>query len=422
MKRFLLVICFLALLNDYAGFAQSGIWTKLNPIGSHNDDFFYPRYRSGSGLAKLVDGKILLFGGNGGNKTNNDTWIFDLKLNTWTKIQTMNSPPPRRGHGFAQLYDGKILLFGGESGQDMIYDDTWIFDINKMDWENMNPIKHPSSRYGFGMSTLSDGKVIIFGGDILTDSSGYKYGDETWIYDASINSWKEYKFNSKGTPTKRFGTGMAQLSDGKVLMFGGSISIMLNDTWLFEEEQNKWIELFPKNNPEGLFSMALSSLIDDYILLYGGTHWGAATDSTWIFSLKDTNWYKIENSQDVGKRAFHSLSQIENGKAILTCFQEFDDTWLFEIDSNFIYVKDYQVCKDFEIFYKNDNLIIYFNDFNKNDIDIKIYNLNGTELLSQNIPSGLSHYKIDISNFTTAVYFVRLYSGKEIFVKEFVKY
>jgi hypothetical protein len=163
-------------------------------------------------------------------------------------------------------------------------------------------------------------------------------------------------------------------------------------------------------------------LIDDYILLYGGTHWGAATDSTWIFSLKDTNWYKIENSQDVGKRAFHSLSQIENGKAILTCFQEFDDTWLFEIDSNFIYVKDYQVCKDFEIFYKNDNLIIYFNDFNKNDIDIKIYNLNGTELLSQNIPSGLSHYKIDISNFTTAVYFVRLYSGKEIFVKEFVKY
>src|SRR3990170_4846225 len=84
-------------------YGQYGKWTELQPLRSHNEDFFYPKYRSGDGMAKLVEGKVLLFGGNGGGQKNNDTWIYDLELNTWTKIITEHTPPPRAEHGLAQL-------------------------------------------------------------------------------------------------------------------------------------------------------------------------------------------------------------------------------------------------------------------------------------------------------------------------------
>ena len=408
----LLFMCiFLISINSYS---QTGKWTELHPLRSHNEDFFFPRYRSGAGMAKLTDGKILLFGGNGGGKRNNDTWIFDLELNTWTKIETEHTPPPRAEHGLAQLFDGKVLLFGGQNGQDIIYDDTWIFDISKMDWQNMNPEKHPSSRYAFGMSDLSEGKVIIFGGDLLKDSNGYHYGHETWIYYYSDNLWREYEYITAHTPISRAGPGMAQLSEGKVLMFGGYIYKRLNDTWIFDEEQRRWIQIFPSNSPEGLDGMAFCKLTNNFILLNGGSDGNeVGNDSSWIFSNKDTNWYNIGNSEGIGFRGFHNLSQIENGIAILTGFQAYNDTWIFELDSSLINVIDTKIKEhDIRISYLGDKkYTIKFEEVFNYKYSVEIFNIYGCKLLS--LEGNNKEFDINLSCFPNGICFIKVnYSDK----------
>jgi len=292
----------------------------------------------------------------------------------------------------------------------------------------MNPEKHPSSRYAFGMSDLSEGKVIIFGGDLLTDSNGYHYGHETWIYNYSDNIWREYEYITASTPTSRADPGLAQLSEGKVLMFGGYISIELNDTWIFEEEKSRWIEIFPTSSPVGLDGMAFCKITNNFILLNGGSDGNeVGNDSTWIFSFKDTNWYNMGNTEGIGFRGFHNLSQIENGKAIFTGYQAYNDTWLFELDSILINVKEYQTNQPLiKSFINSSNeLIIDYYLIESVITEIELFNLQGISIFKEETiltQSGWNKEIIPVENLPMGVYFVRVMAGSLNLVGKFLVY
>jgi hypothetical protein len=414
MKKILLVvyIMIISVMNIYT---QDYYWEELILDN-------YPPRRTNFGMCPIGDEKVIIFGGEGiksySSDTLGDTWIFDLKEKKWLEILTEIKPEPRTNHRLMRLNTNKILLYGGK-GIDNFLGDTWIFDLDSMEWYQIFPSKSPPLKESYSGSQLAENKVIIFGGNSIIDSTLEKLGD-TWIFNYMINSWESVAWKIGSPPPKtRIGGNMVHLSENKIfLTCGRGVCGDLNDNWVFDlynPDYEKWLQINPTNNITPMSSCAVSEICHNKVILYGGYN---NYNRTWLFNSVEENWIILNLSKSPKERHFHQLSKISEKQILL--FGQFEDTWLFhypttEINENFN-------NQEISISCSNDNLIIYFNNSYKNDIDIKIYNINGTELLSQNIPSDLSQYKIDISNFTTAVYFVRLYSGKDIFVKKFVKY
>lgn len=187
-------------------------------------------------------------------------------------------------------------------------------------WEKLNPKESPPRLSSFGMAQLDENKVIIFGGDDLINN---KLSDETWIFDLNENIW--YKINTLLRPPKRFGLGMAQLSKGKVIIFGGwdPINIInlgfLSDTWVFDITDSSWTEMKPENHPAGRESHSISQITENKIILFGGmTDVGFVSD-TWIYDYNENNWTRIYTQ--FGKypidREASMMAMIDTGKALL---------------------------------------------------------------------------------------------------------
>lgn len=99
--------------------------------GSDNNADIAPpaRYWQSAAL-NSTDGKLLVFGGNGGSGFLEDTWIYDVSSTNWEKLYTGQLPAPSPRVNGAVAYDPLnevFVLFGG-LGYDMTdFQDTWIF-------------------------------------------------------------------------------------------------------------------------------------------------------------------------------------------------------------------------------------------------------------------------------------------------------
>ena len=98
-------------------------WNKINSqynIGN----------RKSSAMVHLTGKKVIVFGGDsrGDNEDqwSNDTWVFNLDDTSWTELEIENKPERRYLHNMAKISEGKVLLFGG-----ILYgyrfNDTWLF-------------------------------------------------------------------------------------------------------------------------------------------------------------------------------------------------------------------------------------------------------------------------------------------------------
>jgi hypothetical protein len=62
---------------------------------------------------------------------NNDTWTYDLRRNTWEKVETATDPAKRGLHSI--IYDAMhkvTVLFGGtDGGEHGRLNDTWLLSL-----------------------------------------------------------------------------------------------------------------------------------------------------------------------------------------------------------------------------------------------------------------------------------------------------
>ena len=92
--------------------------------------------RSSSSMAQLKTNLVLVFGGDARDSNNidpdyqwsDDSWLFDGKENDWTQLHLDIKPQGRYFHKVAKISDGKVLLFGGVSKKDIL-NDTWLFEF-----------------------------------------------------------------------------------------------------------------------------------------------------------------------------------------------------------------------------------------------------------------------------------------------------
>ncbi len=140
--------------------------------------------------------RIILFGGGHVAEPDSDgravgytgTWEYNCEVGTWAPMDTGDNPPPRMCS--RMVYDSRnnvMVVFGGD-GQSLFRADTWIFDLKGDTWRKSKAEEVPEARAGhFTVYDPVTGWVIIGGGynqNELTDM---------WAYDIATDSWHKLR-------------------------------------------------------------------------------------------------------------------------------------------------------------------------------------------------------------------------------------
>ena len=152
---------------------ESDSWTYLGsslaPAGRQDHTLVYDRESD----------RTILFGGTVGG---DETWSFHYGSNLWTRVESATRPPPRSDHGM--VYDdarSRMLVFGGfalvpPGNAAEPLDDTWAFDSRLSTWTKLTSAVNPPAQGGHFMAyDRSSDRAVLF--SVGTDRVTY---EGTW--------------------------------------------------------------------------------------------------------------------------------------------------------------------------------------------------------------------------------------------------
>jgi N-acetylneuraminic acid mutarotase len=281
---------------------QHDLWTKLSPEGT------LPSARYGHAMAyDSSNGLLILFGGTGGQQPDpfDDTWAYDPVADTWIPLNPSGTLPAGR-YTHAMVYDPvteRVIMFGGDynsggnpDGTGQLFDDTWAYDATANTWTNLNPSGAvPSARAAHTMAyDPGTRRLIMFGG---FDDSGSRL-NETWAYDPVANNWTEL-LPSGTLPLGRAGHCVVyHPSSSLMIVFSGeNAGNVLNDTWAYDPAANSWTELHPPGRlPEQRYgAMMAYDASDGRLCMFGGAS-SILLDGTWAYDTRANSWTELSMS------------------------------------------------------------------------------------------------------------------------------
>jgi N-acetylneuraminic acid mutarotase len=164
----------------------------------------------------LPSGKVLVAGGEDSSLTPvASAEVYNPGTDSWTLVSNSMSSP-RAGEGIAVLPSGKVLLAGGESAASL-GTTTASTDIYDPSTNTFSPAPAMSvSRVLFGMTSLSDGRVLAAGGGTGSGALLSVTG-QSEVYDPGTNHWSQ-----TGLAPSLAGLTTTLLQNGEVLAAGGT--------------------------------------------------------------------------------------------------------------------------------------------------------------------------------------------------------
>ena len=201
----------------------TGLFTNVTPMNTG---------RNFHNALALSNGTVMVMGGTAPNLgTTSSTEIFDPTANagmgSWTTVGSLNG---RSLSVATRLLDGKVIVVGGQNGwqgndtttvpatSQAISRSTQIYDPATGNWTQSGLLA--TARHTHAMVVLPNGKVLVSGGTGPQTIGGSTTLASAELFDPSTNTW-----SSAGTMTvPRKEHGMIVLPDGKVLAIGGSQS------------------------------------------------------------------------------------------------------------------------------------------------------------------------------------------------------
>ncbi len=277
-------------------------WTEMKPSSK-------PGGRHSHAMVSIYgDDKVVLFGGyKSSSAANNETWVYDLSDNNWTQKSPSTKPATRAYHDLASVYnDDQVVLFGGYNlNKDTYLNDTWVYDLNLDKWTKKSPSTAPSARKGHEMANVYKTKeIVLFGGNV----SGIDVINDTWVYNLSKDQWTN-KNPLGNKPTARRGHGMAAIHGTKKVMIFGSD----DQTWIYDLSTNTWTKKSPSTKPSARYiTHGIASVHGaNKAVLFGGGSSGGDLDDTWVYEASKyiKNGTYVSSSYDTGAHSsFKTLS------------------------------------------------------------------------------------------------------------------
>lgn len=309
-----------------------GTWTE-------NADGLEPAARVEHAVAyDSKSDRVILFGGYLDNQDpptpSDETWVYDVDTKSWSRVSSSGAPPPRGESALAyDVESDRAILFGGQSGN-LTFNDTWAFDANEGSWTLMAPPTSPPPLSGHAMVYDSESdRVVLFGGSA---SATAEVSSGTWIYDLDANSWS--KMPSDTSPPGRSSHAMAyDWRLDRVVLFGGaSDGSALGETWSYDFNENNWTLMRPRASPSARHSHAM--VYDsgaDLVILFAGR----AAGETWVYHLGSDSWVEVNPSPVPPRRTGHAMAY-DNRSAQTVLFGGFalatntlsSDTWTVVVE------------------------------------------------------------------------------------------
>ena len=239
----------------------------------------------------------------------------------------------------------------------------------------------PSGRDYHAMAPLSDGRLLMYGGNTQGKDGLYKCFNDTYIYTPSSftsSNGKGVTAAGEGTWTKvadgpdaRQSHAMASLSDdGRVLMYGGSkivnetyqITVILNDTYIYTPSSftlsngkgvtaggGTWTKV--ADGPSARQGHAMAPLSGGRVLMYGGGDYNIALNDTYIYTPSSPmssdgkgvtagggTWTKV--AAGPSGRSDHAMAPLSGGGKVLMygggnrLHHYLNDTYIYTLSSS----------------------------------------------------------------------------------------
>lgn len=269
----------------------SGTWTTLGAPKRG-----WPVART---LARMawdpVHARVILFGGRDlAGVPLQDTWSFEPKTRTWTRLvascRTALCPPARFAHGMVWSSAlSRMVVFGGAAGSPAVpfLGDVWTFDGTA--WAKLVTTGAPAARELFGMAEdASTGRILVFGG--LSTNTGVVTDTATWLLNPATRAWQ--RIATATVPAPRDEVGMAWVASvgAVVIATGGDGTTCMswtNTVWAFDAAAGNWRQLATTGGsptPRNEGSLTANPLTGGAILI-GGTG-----DNQLPITLVDRAW------------------------------------------------------------------------------------------------------------------------------------
>eukprot|EP00850_Spirogloea_muscicola_P021734 SM000260S09930 [mRNA] locus=s260:29478:31061:+ [translate_table: standard] len=219
----------------YAFDTATGTW-QLLASGAAS-----PPARSYHSLAAGSDGKrVYTFGGCGESGRLNDLWVYDVDAGSWRQLPSSSSCVPRGGPGLVVLRDQVYVIFGFNGAE---LGDMHRFDLKTETWEEvLQGGEKPSPRSVFGVSTVGDRYIVLFGGEVDPSDQGHlgagRFSDETYVFDTLSREWSKAEVTTTNGDKHPGGRGWfaAAPFDNGMLIAGGNSATndRLDDMYLLD--------------------------------------------------------------------------------------------------------------------------------------------------------------------------------------------
>ncbi len=178
------------------------------------------------------------------------------------------------------MKNNKVLFAGGASAfsESAVLDSAELFDSASMLFIPVEN-KMSAARHSYGISMLTDGRVLLTGGSTKGNSLNGSGTTSTDLYDPETNRF------SPAAPLRDGRALHAQvtLKDGRVVVIGGA----QRNAEIYDPASNRWTT-FPGLLPTTLKDMKAFETFDHRIFVAGGqnTQDGLTTDDTWFLGIE----------------------------------------------------------------------------------------------------------------------------------------
>ncbi|XP_023616820.1 kelch domain-containing protein 4 isoform X8 [Myotis lucifugus] len=291
--------------------------------------------------------ELILFGGEyfNGQKTflYNELYIYNIRKDTWTKVEIPNPPPRRCAHQAVVVPQGggQLWIFGGEfaspDGEQFYhYKDLWVLHLATRTWEQVRSPGGPSGRSGHRMVAWKR-QLILFGG-FHESTRDYIYYNDVYAFDLDTFTWS--KLSPSGTgPTPRSGCQMSVTPQGSIVIYGGYSKQRIkkdvdkgtqhSDMFLLKSEEGRegrwvWTRINPsgtKPTPRSGFSVAMAP--NSQTLLFGGVCDEEEEESLEGDFLNDLYFYDATKN-----RWFAGQLKVESGSRVVAMVHRAPDRQL----------------------------------------------------------------------------------------------
>ncbi|KAK9139174.1 hypothetical protein Scep_008855 [Stephania cephalantha] len=174
-----------------------------------------PSPRESHSATLVGEDKLVIFGGSGEGEANylNDLHVLNLRTLEWDSPMVKGDIPAPRDSHIAVAIDNKLLVYGGDRG-DRYHGEVDVLDMETLTWSRLViQGSSPGVRAGHAAVNIG-GKVYIIGG-----VGEKQYFNDVWILDTITCSWTQLDIRGQ-QPQGRF-SHTAVVTDSDIAIYGG---------------------------------------------------------------------------------------------------------------------------------------------------------------------------------------------------------